>query len=307
MMKVRAYLAFVLLGLAWDSNFIFMKWATGLVTATQATLLQVMFGCLSVFLFAVATKALRWSHVRYAHHFFIMSLLAVIVYHFACTKNAPISLSSGTGMLSGTMPGLTLLVSYLFLREEHFSLKVIAGAVVGLVGVFLIARPWSQDMKIDVESVLYILVGVVSLAGSFVYARKFISPLNLSPLVSSTYQLGAAVIVLLSITGFNGIENITSDLNISSAVIFGFGGCGTGLAFILYYYIVQEMGAVAASSVTYLNPVVGLFIGVYCVAEPFNLLDFIAAVATLFGIYLMQSGRNKTGSTRARFFRRIEI
>lgn len=39
----RTYAALVLLGVIWGSNFIFMKWATVLITPAQTVFLRVLF------------------------------------------------------------------------------------------------------------------------------------------------------------------------------------------------------------------------------------------------------------------------
>ena len=75
-MKNAAYLAFALLGFIWGSNFIFMKWAAKEISPGQIVLLRVAFGFVPLFLYALGKRALRWEHLRYAHHFAVMSLLA---------------------------------------------------------------------------------------------------------------------------------------------------------------------------------------------------------------------------------------
>jgi drug/metabolite transporter (DMT)-like permease len=71
-----AYAAFILLGLIWGSNFIFVKWAAASIAPTQIVLLRVLFGFLPLLIFALATGSLGWRHFRHAHHFLVMSLLA---------------------------------------------------------------------------------------------------------------------------------------------------------------------------------------------------------------------------------------
>ena len=72
----------------------------------------------------------------------------------------------------------------------------------------------------------------------------------------------------------------------------GLGLGGTGLAYILYYLIVDQLGAVAASGVTYIPPVVALIIGVLWVGDPVRPLDWIAMAAILAGVGVLQSGRS---------------
>src|ERR1700745_1911337 len=85
-MKKPASLAFSLLGWIWGSNFIFMKWAAEDISPSQIVLLRVVFRFLPIFFFALAQRALRWEHIRYVHHFLVMSLLATVVYYLAFAK-----------------------------------------------------------------------------------------------------------------------------------------------------------------------------------------------------------------------------
>ena len=63
---------------------------------------------------------------------------------------------------------------------------------------------------------------------------------------------------------------------------------GTGIAYVLYYYLVRRMGAVQASTVRYLPPVVALLIGLF-VGEPLHAMDLIAMGEILGGVYVIQT------------------
>ena len=62
---------------------------------------------------------------------------------------------------------------------------------------------------------------------------------------------------------------------------------GTGVAFILYYYIIDALGAVAAASVAYIPPVVALAIGLGLVGEEIDLWELAGAALILLGILLV--------------------
>ena len=55
-----------------------------------------------------------------------------------------------------------------------------------------------------------------------------------------------------------------------------------------YYCLVQRMGAVQASTVPYVPPVVALVIGLF-VGEPLRLMDLGAMSAILGGVYVIQT------------------
>lgn len=290
--KSGAYGAFALLGLIWGSNFIFVKWAAASISPAQIVLLRVVFGFLPLLIFALATRSLHWRHLRHGHHFLIMAVMATAFYYVAFAKGTVLLLSSVAGMLSGAIPLFTFVTAWLFLREEPLNYRSIGGTLLGFVGVLLIARPWSGGMEqVSAPGVLWMIAGSLSLGCSFVYARKFISPLGLSPLTLTTYQIGLGLVVLLITTDQHGITQIFADRRASLGLILGLGLCGTGLAYILYYLIVDRLGAIAASGVTYIPPVVALLIGVLWVGDPVQPLDWIAMAAILVGVSVLQSGR----------------
>jgi drug/metabolite transporter (DMT)-like permease len=291
--KRAAYLAFALLGVIWGSNFIFMKWAAKLVSPSQIVLLRVAFGFLPIFLFAVAKRALKLQHLRYAHHFVVMALLATAIYYFAFAKGTALLPSSIAGLLSGAIPLFTFLCAWLFMSEERISVIKAAGVALGFIGVLLIARPWSSAAAIDVRGVAYMIAGSLSVGSSFVYARRFITPLKLPAVALATYQIGIALVLLLLFTSLQGIEGVFNDTRAWIGLIFGLGLCGTGLAYVIYYFIVENLGAVAAASVTYIPPVVALLIGVFLVGDAINPTSYVAMILILAGVAVLQFGSRR--------------
>ena len=91
-------------------------------------------------------------------------------------------------------------------------------------------------------------------------------------------------------TAVDGIEGVFSDTRTWIGLVFGLGLCGTGLAYIAYYYTVANLGALAASSVTYIPPVVALVIGVVLVGDEINTLGYVAMLLILFGVAILQLG-----------------
>ncbi|MBB4001198.1 DMT family transporter [Aurantimonas endophytica] len=287
-----AYAAFVALGLIWGSNFIFVKWAAEWISPSQIVLLRVLFGFLPLLVTSVATRALQWRDWRHAHHFVVMSVLATTFYYVAFAKGTVLLLSSVAGMLSGAIPLFTFVTALAFLRSEPINARSVVGTLLGFLGILLIARPWNQDLGgVDPVGILWMIAGSFSVGASFVYAKRFISPLGLTPLALTTYQIGIALVLLVATTDLDGIGAVIGDTRASLGLVLGLGLCGTGLAYILYYRIVDRLGAVAASGVTYIPPVVSLAIGAMLVGEPVKPLDIVAMGAILVGVAVLQSGR----------------
>jgi drug/metabolite transporter (DMT)-like permease len=293
-----ATVAFVSLGLIWGSNFIFMKWAAATITPGQITLLRVLFGFLPILVYSAARGVLDRRHIRHLHHFFVMSLLATSVYYFAFAAGTALLPSGLAGALSGAIPLFSFVAAAALLRSERVTALRALGVLVGFGGVLLIARPWDVSGAVDVTGVLYMLAGSASVGLSFVYARRFLTGLQIDPAALTTYQIGLALLTLALVTDLDGITAIGQDPKALAALVAGLGLVGTGVAYILYYFIVGRLGAVTASSATYIPPVVALAIGWALVGEPVDLRDVMAVLLILAGVVLLRVGSARAAAGR---------
>ena len=291
-------IAFLLLGLIWGSNFLFMKWAVALISPAQVVFLRVLFGFLPILALALYKRTLHWTDLRHWRHFAAMSVMATSFYYYAFVKGTALLPSGVAGMLSGVTPLFTYGLAAIALRSETLSVGKLAGIIFGFFGVMLVARPWANaHTGIDLGGVACILLGSFSLASSFVYARRFMADLGIQPLVLATYQIGFALITLAIVTPYAGISRISTNPTAAWGLIGGLGLCGTGLAYVLYYYIVSHTSAVFASAVTYLPPLVALALGHVLAHEPLVPSEIAAIIVISCGVALIQvSGKSHKGS-----------
>lgn len=165
----------------------------------------------------------------------------------------------------------------------------ISGVIIGFVGVVMIGRPSGDDLlSTNMEGVFYMVSGSLSVGASFVYAKRYIIPLKIPAAALTTYQLGTGLLLLALVTSYDGMLNILNDTHAAAGLVIGLGLLGTGLAYILYYYIVKQMGAISASSVTYIPPIVALLIGALIVGEPITLADYAATLLIFAGVFLLK-------------------
>lgn len=293
-MKKLPILIFLILGIIWGSNFIYMKMAAQHIESMQVVFYRVLFGFIPVFLYAVYLKSLKLEHLKYSFHFFVMSLLAGVVYYYGFVKGSSLLLSGIAGALSGSVPLFSFLVASIFLKEEKITKLALIGVIVGFLGVLLISGIVNQNLEnINVEGILAVVLGSLSVGGSFIYARKFVTPLKIKAAALTTYQLGFALVILLLITDFEGINNIWEDTHSALGMTIGLGFLGTGVAFIGYYYVIEKLGALKASSITYIPPVVALFIGFFIVNEDIKFIDFIATGLIFLGVFLINKRKKR--------------
>lgn len=285
-------LAFCALGLIWGCNFIYIKMAANLITPMQIVLYRVVLGFIFVAAYAIFKGYIRISHLKYSIHFAVMSLLAASVYYLAYVKGIVLLMSGVAGALSGSVPLFSFILAVIFIPEEKITLTKIIGVLTGFAGVVLIAMPsGSTVLESNIKGVLYIAFGSLCLGASFVYAKKFVMPLKLPTAALTAYQLGFSSLTMLLFTDYKGIGAVFNDLHTALGLFIGLGLLGTSLAYIIYYYLVKEVGTVTASSVTYIPPVVALFIGAVIVGEPITITDYIATIMIFMGIFLLRKNK----------------
>jgi len=290
-----AFLAWISLGVIWGSNFIIVKWVVEYISPLQIVLVRVTLGFLPIFLYAVVSRQLRVAHLAYSRHFVVMACLAAAIYYYGFARGTSLLPSGIAGAISGAVPLFSVIAAVIFLSDEKLDRRRIIGVLIGLLGIVAIARPLESDARsASIEGAFFMVMGSLSLGLSFVYARRFVTPLCLPAAALATYQLGFASLILLALTPLEGIQGIVVDTRAAIELIVGLGLLGTGVAYILYYFIIDKLGAVGASSVTYLPPVVAMLIAVLLVGEPINLLDWAAAALILGGVLLLH--RPKPGA-----------
>ena len=297
-------IAFWLLGIVWGSNFIYMKFAAALISPVQIVFLRVVFGAIPVALFALITGTIKREHLKYTHHFLFMSSLATVVYYLCYVKGVSMLYSGIAGGLSGATPLFSFILGIAFLAEEKITVWKLAGLLIGLAGIVLIAKPFEANItETTWTGVWYMVLGSLSLGGSFIYAKRFISPLKIPAAALTTYQLFGAALILCFMVDLNGITHVFEDRKAALGLIIGLGLLGTGLAYLIYYFIIEKMGAVNASAVTYIPPVVALFIGAIIVREPIAPTDYLATLLILIGVTLLRKNtapkETKIASKRA--------
>lgn len=285
------YLVFAGLGIIWGSNFLFMKMAVAMLEPMQVVCLRVICGSVPILAYALARGELKFGHWKRAHHFIIMSLLANVLPFFFFVKGTQ-SLASGiAGVISGTIPLMTFLLTILLLPGEKPDYRRLAGVALGLAGVALVADTSGAAVAGgSARGAVFVLLGSASYALAMVYARKFLTPLKMGAVPLAAYQTMAAAVMLFLATPLNGASEIFHAPAVLWSLVLGLGLAGTGVAFVMYYFLIERLGAVTASSVYYIPPLVALFAGAVFMNESVSRGQGLGTALILAGIYLARNG-----------------
>ncbi len=173
--------------------------------------------------------------------------------------------SSVAAILDSTVPLFTIFIAHFLLDDDKMTPQKIFGLLLGFAGVVILL---SKDIGSSAGTVLgqtAIIVASVFYAISGVYARK--TTQDIPGILRSTGPLlSASVVMWLAV--FTTEKNVyIPTLEITWIALLFLGVIGSGVAFILAYYLIHQIGPTRTSMVTYIFPLGGVVLGVIFLHE----------------------------------------
>jgi len=280
----RQIVLMLALGTIWGSSYLFIKNLVDAADPVTIIAVRMVLGALVLgSILLVQRRALpAWGPVW--GHLSVMSLLGNLLPFWLIAWSQQHTTSALAAVLSAAIPLFTLLIAAVAFRMERITPNRVAGIALGIAGVaFLTGR---SVLSIEDTSGL----GEVALLGAslcygfaFAYARRFVRG---NPLSNVTAQLGIGAIVIAPValaTGWVDTEKLAAT-DVAGWIILS--AIGTGLAYVIYYGLISELGATAASFVTYIIPVVGVILGWVFLDERLAWTGFLGMALIVVGVWV---------------------
>jgi drug/metabolite transporter (DMT)-like permease len=244
----------------------------------------VMLAVLAIGRYHLPRELAPWAHLA------VMAVVANIAPYFFFGWGVERIASGLAGVLNATTPLFTVVFA-LTTRSERLSAVRVAGLLLGFVGVVILAAPWrTTALGGSLPGVGACLLGSACYAGSYVYARRFLTGRGFSALVLSTGQMAAGAALLVLATPIVARSPVTLTPTVTTSVLV----LGTGVAYVLNYRLIADEGAVAASTVTYLLPVVAVVLGALILNEPLTWHLLAGGLIVLVGVAISEGRLSQT-------------
>lgn len=281
------YAQFAFLALVWGSSFLFIKVGLRGLSVAQVAAGRTWLGAVALVVIALlGRRRLPREPVVYAHMLVVGILLCVAPFTLFAYGETHIS-SGLASIFNATTPLLTMLVASIFLPQERPTATKLLGLAMGFGGVLLVMAPWRGVGGGSLLGELACLGATTCYAFAFVYLRRFVVPRGLDPIAVALLQVGLAALVFAVLAPFVAAEPVSLSWPVVWSML-ALGVAGTGVAFWLNVNVVVGIGATAASTVTYLTPVVGVVLGVVVLDESLSWNEPVGAVLVVAGIALGQ-------------------
>ena len=281
----RVWAAFMLLALAWGTSFMFIKIAVGTLQPLTVVAFRLLIGWLGLYLIArlrgvslPKTKS-AWMHLVVIGVVNVAIPFALIVW----AESGPQGVDSGiASILNSTVPLFSIILAGLILNMERITGGAVLGLLIGFAGVVLLfGRSPLTELEQFLPQIAIVLAAFCYAAGT-VYARRYLR--GVRPIALALGQLFLAdVVVFIAAYIF---EDFTEQAFTWQAIgsLLWLGLFGSTLAYILYFYILQEWGATRTTLVTYVVPIVGVTAGVLFLNERLDWRIVAGGILILSGV-----------------------
>lgn len=284
-MSRRSWILFTATSVIWGSSFMLIRIAVEHMTPSAVVFGRMTLGAVFLVPFAAHGGGFRGLR-RYLPAIIAVTLLDMLLPTLLTAWGEQRINSSAAAILTATDPLFVALIALWLMRSEALSRWRLAGLVVGFVGVAALV---GVDLRGSVSELLGALAVLASALGYAVSTLIYRRWLEDAPPVGAT-----AVMLLLSsvATAGPGIAGLVAHFPpVHVALAVAILGCvNTGLAYWLYYALVNEAGAASAAVITYVMPVVAFVLGIGFLNEKLTLAAVAGLVLVGIGAWLATRG-----------------
>jgi len=281
------WLLFLLLGFMWGSSYLFIKIGVdaGLQPMTLIAARLLIGAALLATVVGVAREPLPRGWRAYAK-LSVLGFFGIALPFYLITWAEATVDSALAAVLVSPVPIFVIPFAALLLRDERLTLAKLVGVVVGLVGVaLLVGFDPASIGRADFTAELALIGATISYAFAGVYARKFIT--GYRPMIPALFEVGTALMMIgVLALAFERPWEAPVTFNSVLAVVW-LGLFGSGLAFVIFFRLINQWGATRTSLVAYLMPVWGIALGAAILGEPVTWSRICGTALVIGGIALV--------------------
>jgi drug/metabolite transporter (DMT)-like permease len=295
----RGYAALGLLALIWGASFLFIKFAIRDMSPATLVLSRALLGAMTLgAIFAAQRQSpfpvgTRTRLVPFVMLAIFGSLLPWFAFGFG-----ELSISSAlASILNATTPLWTAVFAYWVTPSERPSPLNYLGVAIGFVGVGVLIAPdlIGQPLRATTVGTLAIAGAAASYAVAALIQRRRLR--GVSPLQVGFWQLALTTpLALAAALPTIGATHLRLP-SIVAILVLGVGG--SGIAYLLYYFMMNTLGATRATTVTFLLPVTAIFWGASILREAITIPILLGMAVILLGVFLTSRPRTQRAGAPA--------
>ncbi|MCM2342505.1 DMT family transporter [Rhodoferax sp.] len=276
---------FVLLGALWGASFLFMRLGAAEFGALPTAGMRVAIAAL--FLLPLLLLRGQWRALsKHWKKIFVLGMLNSGI-PFALYAYALLSITTGlSSLLNATVPLFGALIAWLWLKDRPHGMKIL-GLLIGFVGVAMLAwgkasfKPNASGL-VTGWAVLACLGACLCYGISASFTKRYLSGVP-SLVIATGSQIGAALGLALPTLWLWPSQTPSTTAWLALLAV---GVLCTGVAYVLYFRLIDKVGAAGSLTVTFLIPVFAVFYGMVFLGESVTAWMLFCGAVILLGTAL---------------------
>jgi drug/metabolite transporter (DMT)-like permease len=264
--KLKHWLIFILLGAVWSSSFMWIKVALQEIGPLTLVAFRASFGLLFGIV-VILIQRVRWPRSLKTWSALLLLGLTNVAIPFFLISWGEQSIDSGVAsILDATVPLFTIVLAHFLLKDDKMSIPKVLGLLVGFGGVVVLMSAEGTASTSSLAGQAAVILASAFYAVSSILARKVTEDVpgilrSAVPLVSASTVMWVSTLIVESPVKI-------PSLGLTWTALLFLGVVGSGLAFVMAYYLIHEIGPTRTTMVTYLFPLGGVLLGVAVLHEP---------------------------------------
>ena len=257
----------------WGSSFLMMKYALEELDAFNIAFYRILIGM--IFINLIDFKKTSFS-LRQHFELSMVGLLWMSFPFYLFAKAEETITSSLAGLINGSTPIFISLIAVLVFKSK-ITKKQVLYLITGFVGIYFVSFGFSNAFsEFDLGALLALLAAI-----SYGIAINIVQPLinEHGSLKTLKMALRYATIISLVLLAINSGPSVPT-YNISLFPLLMLGVGSSGIAFLSFYNLIDDVGAVAGSITVYIIPIFSTIFG-------FTFLNETTEVIQLVGIFIV--------------------
>lgn len=277
----------VVLGAIWGASYLFIKiGGAEIPPLTFAALRTLIAGLVLIPVILIQREKFPARDSGVWKWLAAMGLLNSVIPYTLITWGETHISSGLAAILVGAMPIFTVILAHWLTHDEKLTPMRLIGVLVGFAGVVILFLPDLQlRMQQNLAGGLAVVIAAVSYAFAATLARRHLKEQSSTIVAMSQLLIAAIILVPFSLLLDQPFGLRPTPAALGSLVALAV--MGTAIAYVMYYWLVANVGATRTSLVTYVSPVIAVFLGALLLNERLDWTTFVGLIAIIAGVAIV--------------------
>ena len=263
----------------WGSSFLMIKYSLDELNPSDIALYRILIGALFVNIFVRTKEKIdKADHIKFVIVSFFW--MALPFYMFGIAEQT--ITSSLAGLINGSTPIFVAFIAVVFYRLRITNLQIIY-IFSGFIGVGLITLSGEiNELSFNIGAIFALIASI-----SYGIAVNIVEPLikKYESYIVLKIVMRYASLLSLILYGFTASFKLpTLEVSLIPMLILGIGG--TGIAFLTYYKLLDNVGRISSSFIVYMIPIFSIFFGYQFLNEITYAIQFVGIGVILTSAFL---------------------